>query len=232
MQHLKEKLTIKSWAEDDKPREKLQAMGQKALSDAELIAILIGSGNRHESAVELSRHILKSTNYNLNKLGKMSMQELMRFNGIGEAKANSIMAAFELGRRRKESDTEKQEKIARSKDAYSLLYPHLADIQHEEFWILLLNRSNRVIRKECLSSGGLHGTVVDIRIMFRTALEHLACSIIVAHNHPSGNCQPSNEDIRLTQKLKEAGKVMDISLLDHLIITDQSYYSFGDEGTL
>ncbi|MCW3085876.1 MAG: hypothetical protein JWP12_3242 [Bacteroidetes bacterium] len=221
---------IKAWAEDDRPREKLLGKGRQVLSEAELIAILIGSGSRSETAVELSKRILGTVENNLNSLGKLSIQELTQFKGIGEAKAISIVAAMELGRRRKEAEIVKNEKIITSKDAYGIMKPIMQDLPHEEFWLLMLNRANKLIKKELVSRGGVSGTVVDTKIIFKTAIEQYASSIIICHNHPSGNLRPSDADIRITKNIKEAGKIMEITLVDHLIITDSGYYSFADEG--
>ena len=232
MEYKRNTLTIKAWAEEDRPREKLLTKGRHALSDAELIAILIGSGNRKETAVELSKRILVQVDNDLNHLGKLSFGELKKFRGIGEAKALSIVAALELGRRRKDSDQPKREKIASSTDAYDMMKPVFMDLQHEEFWVLMLNRSNAVIKKEFVSRGGVAGTVVDPKIVFKSALENLASSIVLCHNHPSGNLKPSEADNKLTKKLKEAGTLLEIPVLDHIIITDTGYYSFADEGAL
>jgi DNA repair protein RadC len=232
MEYTRENLTIKAWAEDDRPREKLISKGRQALSDAELIAILIGSGTRKETAVELSKRILGQANNDLNHLGKMSFGELTKFRGIGEAKALSIVAALELGRRRKESDLPKRERIASSSDIFDIMKPIFMDMQHEEFWVLMLNRSNSLIKKEFVSRGGVAGTVVDPKIVFKTALDTLASSIVLCHNHPSGNLKPSEADIKLTKKLKDAGTLLEIPVLDHIIITDTGYYSFADEGAL
>ena len=226
------RLTIKSWAEQDRPREKLLLKGRAALSDAELIAILIGSGNSEQTAVELSQHILNFCENNLSNLSKLSVKELEKFKGIGEAKAISIVAALELGRRRRESESTKKVKIVSSQAAYELLQGDLMDLGHEEFWMILLKRNNEVIKKEKISSGGVSGTVVDAKLIFKQALEQMASGIILAHNHPSGNLGPSQDDIRLTNRLKEAGKTLDISVLDHLIITDQDFYSFADNNML
>lgn len=225
-------LTIKSWAEEDRPREKLLSKGRHVLTDAELIAILIGSGTRKETAVELSKRILAQFENNLNVIAKLSVQDLMKFNGIGEAKAISIVAALELGRRRKDAELVKREKITSSKDIFDIFRPQFLDLPHEEFHVLLLNRSNSLIRKEFVSRGGVSGTVVDSKIIFKIAVEHLASSIILCHNHPSGNLKPSNEDISLTKKIKEAGALLEIPILDHLIITDTGYFSFADEGMM
>lgn len=223
---------IKSWAEDDRPREKLLAKGRQVLTDAELIAILIGSGNKKETAVELSKRILSSVSNNLNELSKLSVNDLMKFKGIGDAKAISIIAALELGRRRKETETAKRDKITSSKIAFDMMHAAFLDLPHEEFWIVLLNRSNNVIKKEFISRGGVSGTVVDKKIIFKSAIENLASSIILFHNHPSGNLNPSQEDIKITQEIKEAGKIMDVQLFDHIIIAETEYYSFNDEGLI
>lgn len=232
MTDYKQSFGIKSWAEEDRPREKLLDKGRQMLTEAELIAILIGSGNKDETSVELSKRILSSVGNNLNQLGKLNVTELMKFKGIGEAKAISIVAAMELGRRRKESETVKREKIITSKDVYEIMKPSMMDLPHEEFWLLMLNRASAVIKKELISRGGVSGTVVDAKIIFKTAVEQYASSIIICHNHPSGNLRPSDADIRLTKNIKEAGKVMEISLLDHLIITEKGFYSFADEGII
>lgn len=227
-----EKLNIKSWAEEDRPREKLLLKGKNALSDAELIAILIGSGNRNETAVEVSKRILSCVNNDLNQLAKLSLTDLMQFKGIGEAKAISIAAALELGRRRKESITEKNTTITSSKIAYEIISDVLSDLPHEEFWVLYLNRKNEVIKKENISKGGVTGTVADGKIIFKTAINNLASAIILCHNHPSGNLKPSNEDIKLTKKLKEIGLLMDTPVIDHIIVGNNNYFSFADENLL
>jgi DNA repair protein RadC len=221
---------ILSWAEEDRPREKLMLKGKAALSDAELVAILIGSGTRELSAVDLSKMILQSVGNNLNELAKLSLQDLQKFKGIGEAKAISIAAALELGRRRKDAEIIKKHKITCSGDAYEAIRPHLMDLYHEEFWLILLNRANEVIRPMQISSGGVAGTVADPKMIFKAAIEHLASAIILVHNHPSGNLQPSQADKDLTKKLKESGKLLDIPVLDHLIFADSGYFSFADEG--
>jgi DNA repair protein RadC len=227
-----EKLTIKSWALDDRPREKLIAKGKKALSDAELIAVLIGSGNREESAVGLSKRILKSVNGNINELAKLSVEKLSTFKGIGEAKAISIITGLELGKRRQLEVALEKPKITGSKDVSNLMQPIIGDLEHEEFWVLFLNNSNKVVAKSQISKGGLTATIVDIRLVFKRALELASVGIIVCHNHPSGKLQPSNADKNLTQRIKEAGITLDIKLLDHLIITEKAYFSFADEGLL
>ncbi len=226
------KLTIKSWALDDRPREKLIAKGKVVLSDAELIAILIGSGNREESAVALSKKILQFSNNNLNQLAKLSLGELMQFKGIGEAKAISIITALELGKRRHYEIVDKIPKITSSKDVFNLMNPIIGDLEHEEFWVLYVNNSNKVLLKHQLSKGGLTATLVDVRLLYKRALELYAVGIIVCHNHPSGKLKPSTSDIQLTQKIKEAGNTLDIKILDHLIITEKAYFSFADEGIL
>lgn len=225
-------LGIKSWAAEDRPREKLLLKGTGALSDAELIALLIGSGTGTLSAVEVSKQVLQSVGNSLHQLAKLSVKELMKSKGIGEAKAIAIVAAMELGRRRKEADNEERPRIAGSKDAFDLVKGDLMDLPHEEFWVLLLNRANRLVRKKRISEGGVSGTVADPKIIFKLALEDLASGIIVVHNHPSGNLTASQSDIALTKKLKEAGKVLEVQLLDHLIIAGQKYFSFADEGLI
>lgn len=228
------RLAINFWAEEDRPREKMLVQGRRALTDAELIAILIGSGSKSESAVELSRRILAESNNDLNKLATFSIKDLSngRFKGIGEAKAISIIAALELGRRRKESMTQERPQITSSKDAFQLMAPIYADLNHEEFWIILLNTANRVIGKHKLSKGGRAGTVVDVKILFEEVLSYKATSVILTHNHPSGNLRPSDQDRVLTKRISEAGKLLDIKILDHLIFSDTTYYSFSDEGEL
>ena len=225
-------LSIKDWSEADRPREKLLQKGTLSLSDAELVAILIGSGNKEMSAVELAKHILLRNGNDLNKIAKQSVKELMLFKGIGEAKAISIIAALELGKRRESSEVEERNKITSSKDVFLLLNSKFKDLPFEEFWVLFLNRSNKIIHKERMSQGGISGTVVDIRIILKKAIENLASSIILSHNHPSGQLKASRQDIELTEKLKEAGKLIDVSVLDHVIVADNKYYSFADEGLL
>jgi DNA repair protein RadC len=223
---------IQSWAEEDRPREKLMLKGKAALSEAELIAILINSGTVDLTAVDVSKIILKSVGNNLNDLAKLSIKDLSKFKGIGEAKAITIIAALELGRRRKEQDRPLRARITCSRDAYNEMIPHLIDKPHEEFWILLMNRANEILRPVQISAGGVSGTVADPKIIFKQAIEHLASSMILLHNHPSGNLTPSQADKDLTRKLKDAGKLLDIPVLDHLIFTDKAYYSFADEGIL
>lgn len=224
--------SIKYWAEDDQPREKLMLKGKAALSDAELIAILIGSGSRNESAVQLSKRILASVDNNLNALGKQSLQQLMGFKGIGEAKAISIAAAMELGRRRREEDTVKLDRITGSKAVFEIMQPIVGELPHEEFWIIYLNNSNKVIYKSQISKGGITGTVVDTRIVFKTALEQNAVALILVHNHPSGVLQASEADKQITRQLKLAGQTMEINVLDHVIVTENGYLSFADDGML
>ena len=228
MENYDNKIGIKSWAEEDRPREKLSGQGRRALTDAELIAILIGSGSRNETAVELSKRILHHYENDLNKLGKASISELSKFKGIGEAKAISIIAALEIGRRRNDSETKAVDTIGSSRDAYNIMRRHLVDLNHEEFWIILLGRSQKVLGRELISKGGLAATICDPKIIFHAALQHQASGIILVHNHPSGNLKPSQEDLTLTKKLIAAGRVLDISIFDHLIITDSGFTSLAD----
>ena len=223
---------INQWAEDDRPREKFLLKGKSTLSDSELLAILIGSGSRNESAVQLCQRILASTNNNLNALGKLSAQQLMQFKGIGEAKAITIAAALELGRRRREEEVQELSIITSSKAVFDLMQPIIGELPHEEFWVLYLNNSNKVIYKSQISKGGITGTVVDIRLVFKTALEHHATSVVLTHNHPSGKLMASDADKQITKKLQEAGKHLDILVLDHIIVTEINYFSFADEGIL
>lgn len=225
-------LSIKAWAEDDRPREKLITKGRQALSDAELLAILLSSGNKNETAVQLAQRILNSNQNSINQLAKLQLNDLKKYKGVGEAKAVTIAAALEIGRRRTDETNEEKVKITSSKVAYDILKSKLSDLPHEEFWVLFLNRQNSVIKTECISRGGVSGTVVDVRLILKPAIEHLASGIILSHNHPSGNLKPSNEDIHLTKKVKEAAKLVDITLMDHLIIGEQSYFSFADEGII
>lgn len=226
------KLTIKSWALDDRPREKLLSKGISSLSDSELIAILIGSGNREESAVGLAQRILGSVNNNLHELSKLSLEQFMSFKGIGEAKAISIITALEFGKRRQLQNFLIRPKITCSNDASLLMQPILGSLNHEEFWVLYLNNSNSVLEKSQLSKGGITGTLVDVRLLFKKAIELSAVAIILCHNHPSGKLKPSNADKALTNKIIEASKTLDIKLLDHLIVTEKSYFSFADEGLI
>ncbi|MBP6009582.1 MAG: RadC family protein [Bacteroidota bacterium] len=225
--------SIKEWAEADRPREKLMQKGRQSLSDAELLAILIGSGTRHESALEIARRILTKVDNNLHALGLMPLNELRSFRGIGDARAIIIQAALELGLRRTRDETRPpQDKIRGAADVAAQFRPLLCDLMHEEFWVLLLNRANTIIGKEQISKGGLTGTVADPRLIFRSAIDRRAAAIVVCHNHPSGNLSPSEQDIRLTKNLVEAGKVLEIPVLDHIIITQHGFYSFADEGRI
>ncbi|WP_297693700.1 DNA repair protein RadC [uncultured Eudoraea sp.] len=232
MQHKSSSFSIKNWSDDDKPREKLVHKGRSVLSNAELIAILIGSGTKNETAVALSKRILASTNNNLNELGKVSIKQLMKFKGIGEAKAVSIAAALEIGRRRQNEKAMVKPQILGSQSVFDLLQPLLADLPHEEFWIVYLNNSNKVIQKAQLSKGGITGTLVDVRLVIKQALELGAVSLILAHNHPSGTLKPSEADKKITTKLQKASEAMDIRVLDHVIITQNKYYSFADNNLI
>lgn len=227
-----EKRNLRSWADDDKPREKLLAKGARALSEAELIGILLGSGTRNMTAVDLGREMMANSENNLHELAKKSVKELTKIKGIGLAKAITIVAALELGRRRKDQAPAKVDTIKSSRDVYELMRPFLLDQSQEEFWVILLNRANQVIDKNHISRGGISATVVDPRVIFAKALEKAASGIILVHNHPSGQLQPSGEDIKITHKLHEGAKLLDIQLLDHLIFANQGYYSFADEGKL
>lgn len=224
--------SIKSWNENDRPREKLLLKGRIALSDAELIAILIGSGSRNESAVSLSKRILSSVENNLQELGRLSILDLKMFKGIGEAKAVSIVAALELGRRRRSEEYVHKPKISSSTMVFELMQPILGELPHEEFWVIYLNNSNKVLQKIQLSKGGITGTLVDIRLAMKHALQLGAVALILAHNHPSGSLRPSEADKKLTNKLKVAGENLDIKVLDHLIITEKAYFSFADENLM
>lgn len=225
-------MNIKSWSPEDRPREKLLLKGTSALSDAELIAILLRSGTAHLSAVDVAKKVLAHVDNNLDSLAKISVKDLMKAKGVGEAKAITIVAALELGRRRKDQSPEERPKIEGARTAVEMIKGDLMDLPHEEFWVMLLNRANRLIRKKKISEGGVSGTVADPKIIFKAAVDELASGIIVAHNHPSGNLKPSESDINLTRKIKEAGKVLEITLLDHLIIAHDRYFSFADEGLL
>ena len=223
---------INQWAEDDRPREKMLLKGKSALSNAELIALLIGSGNSNESAVQLAQRMLDNTDNNLIEFSKLSIEELSRFRGMGKAKAISIIAALELGKRRVAEKVLQQVKIKSSRDVYELLLPELTDRYYEAFYVILLDRANKIIRKLNISEGGVAGTVVDPKKIFKMALDHNASSMILAHNHPSNNLQPSENDIRLTKKLLEAGKALEIPVLDHIIMGNDNYYSFADDNNL
>jgi DNA repair protein RadC len=226
------KLGIKEWAVEDRPREKMLYRGMAALSDAELLAILIRSGNREDTAVELSRKILSDVKNNLHELSKKNFEELSKYKGIGEAKAISILAAMELGRRRNQSTALELDKITCSNDVANFLRPLMGDQDHEVFWVLFLNRQNKITEKHQISEGGITGTVIDVRRILKMALEKTATSLIIAHNHPSGNLDPSESDRKITRQLKESGALMEVPLLDHLIITQSGYFSFADEGLL
>lgn len=224
-------LKISLWAEEDRPREKLLLKGKSSLSNAELLGILLGSGTFSLSAVELAKKLLTSVGSDLNELAQLSVQDLQKFKGIGEAKAVAIVSALELGRRRPQ-DVKQKKKITSSADVYDLMRENLLDLKFEQFWIILLNRANRILKKLPVSSGGVAATLADPKIIFKQALDHLASGIILVHNHPSGNEKPSESDIILTRKLKEIGKFMEIQVLDHLIFTNSSYFSLADEGII
>ena len=227
------KLSIKQWAEEDRPREKLLLKGVSSLSDSELVAILIGSGNNKESAVELSKRILQSSNNDLNLLARLGLSDLVNnFKGVGNAKAITIIAALKLGRRRKTSERSERRIISSSRIAYEEFIPMLADLNHEETWVILTDRSNKIVSTFQVSSGGISGTVVDIRLILREALNKYASGIFLGHNHPSENCRPSPQDQQITKKLKEAARYMDIVLLDHIIVCGSKYFSFADEGII
>jgi len=232
MQKKQASFSIKNWSQDDQPREKLLYKGKSILSDAELLAILIGSGNREENAVELCKRILAVVDNNLRELGKLSIKQLEEFKGIGEAKAITIIAALELGRRRRSSDALNKMKITSSISVFELMQPIIGELPHEEFWIVYLNNSNKVIQKNQLSKGGITGTLVDVRLVLKKAIDVGATGLILAHNHPSGTLKPSQADKQITQKLKKAGESLDIKVLDHLIITEKAYFSFADENLL
>lgn len=225
-------LTILNWAEEDRPREKLLQKGKAALTDAELIGILLGSGTVSLTAVDLAKNILKDNNNDLSQLAKLSVKDLLKYKGIGEAKAITIISALELGRRRKEQEPSKRLKISSSEDVFCFMKPDLLDLLHEEFWIILLNKANVIIKKQLISTGGVSGTIADPKIIFKVALDNLASGVILIHNHPSGNLNPSQADIMLTSKIKQAGLFLDIPVLDHIIFTNHGYYSFADEGKL
>lgn len=227
-----QKLSIKNWSEEDQPREKLMAQGRQILSDAELIAILIGSGNREESAIELCKRILNESQNNLNELAKFTVSDLTKFKGIGEAKAISIVAALELGRRRKSEEILEKVQVSSSNQVYEYIKSVLTDLPHEEFWIVLLNRANKIIGKQLIGRGGVSQTTADVKVIFKKSIDKLASAIILAHNHPSGNLKPSPSDISLTKKVVEGANLLDLKVLDHLIIGDGNYLSFADEGLI
>ncbi|NLN32721.1 MAG: DNA repair protein RadC [Flavobacteriaceae bacterium] len=224
--------SIKNWAEDDRPREKLSLKGERALSDSELLAIIMGSGSREESAVELAKRILNSVDNNWNNLSRLSIKDLCKFKGIGEAKAISIITALEIGRRKAIQELPEKPKITRSRDIFQVMQSIIGDLNVEEFWVLFLNQGNFVVKKELIGRGGISYVAVDVRIIMKIALEEYATGIILAHNHPSGNLNPSRDDYRLTEKIKTAARTLDIELLDHLILNQKSYFSFADEGRL
>ncbi len=225
-----EKNAIKNWAVDDRPREKLINKGSNVLSDAELLAILIGSGNKDESAVDLSKRILRYVNYNLVDLSGLNVNDFVKnFKGIGKAKAVTIIAALELGKRRRGAEVINRKKISSSKDAYELLQSYFSDSKYEEFWIILLRKNNTIIKTVSVSEGGISATIVDPKKIFKIAIDNNASSIILCHNHPSGNIKPSEADIKLTKNLKAAGSLLEIHVLDHIIISGENYYSFADE---
>lgn len=228
----KDKLNINQWAEEDRPREKMMQKGAEALSDAELLAILIGSGNTEESAVGLMQRVLATCDNNLNRLAKWEVRDFSRFKGLGPAKSITIMAALELGKRRKLQETSERQTIQASTDIYNLFHPILCDLPTEEFWILLLNQASKVIGKARISRGGINQTVVDVREVLREALIHRATQLALVHNHPSGNPRPSNDDVRLTQHIAKSAELMNIRLVDHLIVCDGVFYSFNDEGRI
>ena len=232
MKEYKFSFSIKKWSEDDRPREKLLLKGKNALSHAELIAILINSGNKEESAVALSKRILASVALNLTELGKLSVNDLMKFKGIGEAKSISIIAALELGRRRRGEEAIEKKQVTSSSSVFELMQPIIGELSHEEFWIVYLNNSNKVLKKIQLSKGGIIGTLVDVRLVLKAALQIDAVGLILTHNHPSGSLIPSQADKKITQKLKIASETIDIKVLDHLIITEKAYFSFADENLL
>jgi DNA repair protein RadC len=221
---------IKAWDEADRPREKMLTKGKSSLTDAELVAIMIGSGTVNENAIALAERILQSVNGDLSELGRRSLKDLMKFKGIGEAKAITIAAALEIGRRRQFSDMIQRESILCSRDVYDVMLPKMIDLSHEEFWVLLLNQSNHIIGKSRISSGGVVGVFVDAKMVFKPAIEALAPSIVLVHNHPSGNLKPSKEDIELTRKLQEAGKNLDVKVMDHVIVSHSGFFSFRDDG--
>ena len=225
-------LSIKSLAENDRPREKLATLGRHNLSDAELLAVILSSGNKNETAVQLAQRMLSENNNNINAIAKLNLNELKNYKGVGMAKAVSIAAAFEIGRRRSSEESSERLKITSSRIAYEALQKYLSDLPHEEFWILILNRANKIVKEECISKGGISSTVVDARLICKSAIENNASGIILAHNHPSGQLVPSMEDKTITKKLREALQLFDIALLDHIIVGDQDYFSFGDEGLL
>lgn len=226
------KFSIKNWSQEDQPREKLMTKGTSALSNAELMAILIRSGSENQSAVDLCKRILEANDQKINLLAQQDIRTLKQFKGIGEAKAIIIIAALELGKRRRFEEAKAIPRVSSSKSVFEIMQPLIGDLKHEEFWMLMLNNDQRIIGKSQLSSGGLTSTIVDVRILFKRALEAMATSIILVHNHPSGQLKPSASDKEITHKIKEAGKVLDIKLLDHIIVTQHDYLSFADENII
>lgn len=225
-------MNIKSLAEEERPREKLLLRGKQSLSDAELLAIILGSGSKSESSIALAQRILSSVNHNWNELAKLTIRDLCKFNGVGKVKAIEIITSLEIGRRKSLQQALKKEKISSSKDAYNILQPIIGDLMIEEFWVIYLSRSNKILSKEKISQGGITGTMVDNRLIFKHAIELNAVSLIISHNHPSGNIQPSNSDIQITHEIKKAGNLLNITLMDHLIVTQISFFSFADENLL
>jgi DNA repair protein RadC len=225
-------MNIKSLAEEERPREKLAIKGKQSLSDTELLAIILGSGSKSESSITLAQRILSSVNHNWNELAKLSIRDLCKFNGVGKVKAIEIITSLEIGRRKSLQQALKKASISSSKDAFNILQPIIGDLMIEEFWVIYLSRSNKIVSKEKISQGGITGTMVDNRLIFKKALELNAVSLIISHNHPSGNIQPSNSDIQITQEIKKAGELLNITLMDHLIITQTAYFSFADENLL
>jgi len=230
--YAEQRLSIKEWAEDDRPREKLLLKGRHVLSDAELLAILIASGNKNESAVDLCKRLLSDYNLSLDELAKCSVSDLKKYRGIGEAKAITIVAAMELGRRRANAPSAEMVSIRTSNDCYQAIAPLISDLAHEEFWVLLINRANQIMRKDIISKGGMNTTIVDPKMVFKTALDHGAGGLVLCHNHPSGTAKPSQADIQLTKRLVDGANILDISLLDHIIVGAKTYFSFADEGML
>lgn len=226
------KNSIKNWNEDDRPREKLALKGRSSLSDAELLAIIMGSGNREKSAVELAKRILKNANHNWNELAKCSIEDLCKFKGVGEAKAISMITALEIGRRRNSQEVLERDKISSSKDAAIIFQQQIGDLPNEEFWVMFLNQGNRIIKTEQISRGGITQTAVDVRVIFKRALELMATALILSHNHPSGNLTPSQSDQTITQKIKQGAALLDIQVLDHMIVSQKDFYSFADEGLI
>lgn len=225
-------MNIKSLAEEERPREKLLLRGKQSLSDAELLAIILGSGSKSESSITLAQRILSSVNHNWNELAKLTIRDLCKFNGVGKVKAIEIITSLEIGRRKSLQQALKKEKISSSKDAYNILQPIIGNLMIEEFWVIYLSRSNKILSKEKISQGGITGTMVDNRLIFKHAIELNAVSLIISHNHPSGNIQPSNSDIQITHEIKKAGNLLNITLMDHLIVTQTSFFSFADENLL